>query len=200
MNALRNILVVAVVVMLVGVSGVGGATIVTTETIRAFVANAGINSCSYTTMDGFTVDGVAREDVWAVIVSEVDDDFFLNGYGRSLMFGDVAGFQFEIFGGVENPLVAASQIIMIINDDDPELFMIDSFGILTLGLGEDEVFDKGHLSINEGEFGDISEIFFDYDSLGDHFLSSVVLSTIPEPATVVVLAIGGIGILVRRKR
>lgn len=181
--------VIVALVMFAGVGNLSGAVVVTTDDIRSFMNQAGNTSCRYTTLDGFTVDGVAHDNVWAIILSEIYyevdgeevSELVPNGYGRSVSGGN--GFRFYMFGSSENPLVSASQIIMIINDDNPELFEIGNDDGLVVGLGEDRAFGwemlsvNKHLSIDGGEFGDISSIFYSYESLGDHSLGSVVLST-----------------------
>ncbi len=220
MNALRNILVVAVVVMFVGVSGVKGAVIYTAETsgygsIHALASEAGDYYCRYTTSGGFTVDGAYLEDVWAVILSEIEGQTRLNGYGYSYNGG--ANFRFTIFGDADNPYVPASHILPIINDDDLELLGIKSV-MTPEGLsgelhffddpnpesywyGEDIVLPQENLSIDGGEWGDISGIVFDYDNRGSYSLDSVAIdTTIPEPATMGLLVFGAVGILVRRMR
>jgi hypothetical protein len=145
---------------------------------------------------GFTVDGNYLDDVWAIIISEIDGENLLNGYGWS----GSSRFRFTMFGNDENPLVSVSMIIFILNDDNPELFTIDGAGVLTVGLGEDIVLWQESVSINGGEFGDISDIFFD-EEVVSYSLDSVELSTtIPEPTTMGLLVFGAVSIIVRRRR
>ena len=89
---MKNLMMV-IIVALVIFAGVetGDAAILVSEgtdstpgTIHEYASMAGSSICHHTTVsNGFTVDGVYRDNVWAAVFSIVDGNTILNGYGWS---------------------------------------------------------------------------------------------------------------------
>jgi hypothetical protein len=201
----KSMMLVAVVVMLVGSVDVMGDVYTTgtgtgSNTI-AYAANLAGSFSNEQTGGTFTVDGAYRDDVWALVFSEIPGvGLALNGYGRSYDYGTEAiGFEFIMHGDNSGSRVQASLIAFILNDDDPDLFSVnESTGHITIGFGDDIVLWQESVSINGKPFGDISDIYFE-DGNQPSDLDSVVLA-IPEPATLCLLGFGGLSLMLRRRR
>ena len=196
-------MLVMVIIVLVSSVNVMGDLVYTTGTggegtVDDAASQAGIIANAQLAYETFTTKGFPREDIWALILSDVDGSRILNGYGYSLG-PDYTSFRFRMFGDTSGTRVQASQIIFILNDDDPDLFWVnESTGHLTVGLGDDVVLQQQCVVINGKSPGDISDIYFEAGNQSSD-LDSVYLG-VPEPATFCLFGIGGLILILRRRR
>ena len=184
--------VVAVLVLLGGAVD-AQAEVVTVDELYDWVSAPYLITCLHLNGD-FDLDDSPASNVYAVILSEVDSQLELNGIGKPNVGGDE--FSFYTFGDSDQDFTPVFDIYFIIDNGDENLF--DFTGGTLIFFDDDAVLGSESASINGGSLGVLSDIFFSSID-GVNFLDSVSVVT-PEPATMSLLVLGGMGMILRKRR
>lgn len=194
----RNLLAVLVVMvaLLAGAVSAEGADVYTTTDFMSGVAGGYSYHNTYYTFD-FTVDGLPNENAYILGISLFpDDEVYVNVAGYNIQDG--GSFILNVYGESEYNPFPVLELYVIVDGGDGVLFYTDR-GVLTLGSEDDTVLTSDNISFDGGDFGNIGAIQFMPGQVAQAFDSIVIDTTVPEPASMSLLAVAGIAVLRRRR-